>query len=137
MGKIYKKGDKVKGGDWEGFEIISTYSRADAIADGFLVDVSGFASQLFKFPVAVTRAVWDEYVQVPEGVTDQDEKGRLWDILNMLFVEIKKSNDESIISFQLYVRNDNRGAKPVILKSIVGPGDSGEGVITIMKPEED
>ena len=33
-----------------------------------------------KFPVYLTRAVWESYVTVPDGVRCQDEKGRLWDI---------------------------------------------------------
>jgi len=47
--------------DKEEFEIISLDTRADAIADGFLVDVSDMAKEAgFKWPVAVTRAVWDD-----------------------------------------------------------------------------
>ena len=31
----------------------------------------------------MTRPVWGQYVEVPEGVSCQDEAGRLWDILWM------------------------------------------------------
>src|SRR6266849_1418906 len=31
---------KVEGGPWDGFEIISTYSDAQAVEDGLLVDIS-------------------------------------------------------------------------------------------------
>ncbi|HEV8714223.1 MAG TPA: DUF6573 family protein, partial [Candidatus Binatia bacterium] len=44
-------------------EIISLYTRSQAIEDGFLVDVSVLARESgFKWPVAVTRRVWDEVV---------------------------------------------------------------------------
>jgi hypothetical protein len=36
-----------------------------------------------RFPVFLTRAVFDNYVVVPEGVTGQDEAGRLWDVVWM------------------------------------------------------
>ena len=90
------------------------------------------------FPVAMTRTVWGKYVEVPKGVIGQDVSGRLWDILYMMRWAIKKSRGPSgLIFFKLYVRNTNRRPKLVTLKAVCGPGDQGEPVITIMKPEED
>jgi hypothetical protein len=44
-------------------------SRADAIADGVLIDVSENAKEAgFRYPVVLTRAVWERYVAVPPGV---------------------------------------------------------------------
>jgi hypothetical protein len=105
-----------------------------------LVDVSETAKEAgFRIPVAVTRAVWAEYVAVPEGVIAQDEAGRLWDVLWMCRFGVNQGRgDESEILFQLHVRNDNRERTPplVTLKAVCGPGDAGEPVITIMRPEE-
>ena len=54
--------------------VIFSYTCAQAIADGVLVDVSKLAKEAgFRFPVAVTAGVWAECVTVPEGVTGQDE----------------------------------------------------------------
>ncbi len=120
--------------------VISSYTRADAIADGVLIDVSETASEAgIVFPVAVTSAVWAEYVAVPEGVQCQDEAGRLWDILWMLKCAIKSGPSGSFISFGVHVRNDNRNRTPPLrqLKAVCGPGDNAEPVITIMLPEED
>jgi len=62
-------------------DLIHRYSRADAIADGVLVDVSTVAREAgIKFPVALTRAVWERCVAVPPGVACQDQSGRLWDV---------------------------------------------------------
>jgi len=122
-------------------EVISAYSRAQAIEDGGLVDVSQVAADAgFKFPVAMTRAVWAQYVEVPRGVHAQDEQGRLWDILNMARFEIHRSREGgSELRFQLHVRQDNRNRPPplVTLKLHIGPGDDPEPVLTIMLPEED
>src|SRR5262245_25524940 len=90
-------------------EIIHAYTRAQAIADGILVDVSELAKEAgLMYPVALTRAVFEAYVKVPAGVKAQDETGRLWDILNLLRWAAAKSEGESKILFQLYVRNNNR-----------------------------
>ncbi len=121
-------------------DIISTYSRTQAIEDGYLVDVSETAREAgIKFPVALTRAVWDTYVAVPEGVECQDERGRLWDIVWMLRMAIRSGRDGSEIRFQLHVRNSNRGGTPplVTLKAVCGPSDDLSPCITIMMPDED
>ena len=57
---------------------IYTYTRKQAIADGFQIDVTTTAQEAgIKFPIFITRAVWDQFVTVPPGVTGQDEAGRL------------------------------------------------------------
>jgi hypothetical protein len=63
-------------------EVIYAYTRKQAIADGVQVDVTKTAQEAgIKFPVFITRGVFESYVAVPEGVTGQDEAGRLWDIM--------------------------------------------------------
>jgi len=128
-------------GFWDDAEVISIYTRGQALEDGVLVDVSEVAREAgIKFPVAVTRAVWSNYVEVPEDVVAQDEIGRLWDILWMLRCQIRRSQGETL-HFQLYVRNHNRERLTrqdlVTLKAICGPGDDAEPVVTIMLPDED
>ena len=71
--------------------VIFSYTRAQAIADGVLVDASELAKEAgFRFPVAVTAGVWAECVAVPDGVAGQDETGRLWDVLNVLRFAIQR-----------------------------------------------
>lgn len=120
-------------------EIIHRYSRAQAIEDGVLVDVTETAKEAgIRFPTALTRAVWCRFVEAPDGVTCQDERGRLWDILWMLRCRIAAAKpNESQMPFQLYVRNNNLPPKKITLKAHCGPGDKAEPVITIMLPEED
>ena len=123
--------------------VISAYSRAQAIEDGVLVDVSetSEARELrFRFPIALTSAVWGMCVEVPEGVAWQDWHGRLYDILFMMKAAIRGAEPGSdLIRFGLRVRNDNSpGLPPLVrLKAQCGPGDNAEPVITVMFPDED
>lgn len=122
--------------------VISRYTRAQAIEDGELVDVSATAREAgITFPVCVTRAVWGKYVAVPDGVACQDEAGRLWDIVWMLACAIKRSNGGPRVTVILYVRNSKRARLDrrdlVQLVSVCGPGDDAEPVITILLPGED
>jgi hypothetical protein len=51
-------------------EVIYTYTRAQAVADGFQVEVTTTAHEAaIRFPVFLTRKVFDAYVTVPPDVT--------------------------------------------------------------------
>ena len=124
---------------------IYIYTRAQAIEDGELVDISKMAKESgFKIPVAVTRTVWDKYIEWADEdcarQTSQDQSGRLWDVLWMLYVACKKSKDESCIQYKLHVvPRDGHSRAPSLtgLKSVISGGDDGKPVITIMLPCED
>jgi hypothetical protein len=126
---------------FENADQIHRYTRADAIRDGVLIDVSTTAREAgFRWPVALTAAVWAWCVAVPPGVVCQDEAGRLWDVLTMLRFAVRGSNGSAReVRFGVHVRNDNRDRTPplVRLKALCGSGDEGEPVLTIMKPEDD
>jgi hypothetical protein len=117
-------------------EVVSSYSRAQAIEDGVLVDVSNVAREAgLTYPVALTRAAWELCVTVPPKLQgQQDEAGRLWDVLWMLRINVGRGGDRLLYS--LLVRTAH-GRRRVTLKSICGPGDDPKPVITVMLPEED
>jgi hypothetical protein len=118
--------------------VIHSYSRAEALEDGALIDVTSTAREAgFLIPVALTCAVWESYVTVPPKVVAQDEPGRLWDILWMASLAARRNRDAGGVHFTVSVRNDNRQPRPRRLKCAVGSGDEGEAVITILLPEED
>ena len=122
-------------GQWP---VIHAYTREEAISDGVLVDVSEMASEAgFRYPVAVTRWVYEECVAVPPGTVGQDELGRLWDLLVVLSVGCRTGSLSDETLFSLRVRNDDREAKDRTLKAVCHPGDTGEPVITVMFPSED
>ena len=124
---------------FENAELIHRYTRADAICDGVLIDVSATAREAgIRWPVAITRAAWERCVSVPPGVACQDEAGRLWDVLFLLALAARRS-DGAEVRFGVHVRNDHRDRTPplVRLKALCGPGDDGEPVLTVMLPDED
>lgn len=126
--------------------VISSYTRAQALADGVLVDVSTVAREAgLSYPTAMTAAAWADCVAWTEAdskrQTHQDESGRLWDILWMARMGMRraeKSGTECL--YQLYrVRRGGRGHQPRLttLKIVCSPGDTKAPVLTIMLPKED
>ena len=121
--------------------VIYSYTRAQAVADGVQVEVTKTAKEAgISFPVFITRTVFDAYVAVPEGVSGQDEAGRLWDVVWMLrFAILRSRSHTDRVPVALYVRNDNRRAKLVKLIAQWGPlvMDDAQPAITVMMPDED
>lgn len=137
---------------------IFTYSRAQAIEDGVLVDVTETAKEAgIVFPVALTSAVFERYVRVPPGLEGQgqSERGRLWDICWMFRFAARASQGDTLL-FKLHVAMPDAGNwdtneglpdagsgltrerhRLVTLKAVCGPGDDPKPVITIMLPDED
>lgn len=128
-------------------DLIHAYTRADAIEDGELIDVTETAREAgFMVPVALTRAVWADCVEWTAATgkrkaTIQDEAGRLWDVVYMAGLAARRSTGgDPRQLFQLYrVPVEGRGTMPrrIALAMHIGPGDAGEPVITIMQPNED
>ena len=124
--------------------LIYTYSRADAIADGMLVDVSVMTREAgFRIPVAMTAAAWADCVTWSDSdskrQTHQDETGRLWDVLWMASRVARRALGE-LVPFQFYrVPRGGRATRPRLttLYLHIGPGDAGEPVLTILMPNED
>jgi hypothetical protein len=124
---------------FENAVLIHRYSRADALRDGVLIDVSATAREAgFKYPVTLTAAVWAKCAAVAPGVACQDEAGQLWDVLTMLRFAARASKGACEVRFGVCVRNDNRERTPplVRLKAVCGPGDDGEPALTVMLPED-
>ena len=121
--------------------VVYAYTRKQAVADGVQVEVTKTAKEAgISFPVFLTRTVFDAYVAVPEGVSGQDEAGRLWDIVWMLrFAILRSRSHTDRVPVALYVRNDNRRAKLVKLIAQCGPldMDDAQPAITVMMPDED
>ena len=143
---------------------ISVYTRAQAISDGTLVDLTTATDDHgvnlcqnagFLLPVAITRAAWAETVECggewkSEGDGDvlhlpggQSVTGRLWDLLWMLRYAIKSTSRKSLepvdrVHFSVRVDTHGNGRhKTVRLWSLCGPGDDAKPVITVMLEGED
>jgi hypothetical protein len=78
---------------------------------------------------------------VPDGVTCQDEAGRLWDILALLGVVLREQGGGLFkeLHYRLRVRNSNAPGTPplVVLKGVCGHDDDGNPCLTVMLPDED
>ncbi len=127
-------------------EVISTYSRAQALEDGVLVDAGPMAKECgFRWPLAITAAAWSDCVvwTAADSVRQvhQDQAGRLFDVLFMARHAIRSScSGGDRLTFELYrVPRDGTSTEPAIttLKLIVTPGDQGEPVVTVLLLEED
>ena len=123
------------------WDIVYTYTRAQAVADGIQVEVTKTAAEAgIRFPMFITRAVYDAYVTVPPGVTGQDEAGRLWDLVWMTrFAIIRSRPGVDRLPVALYVRNDDVRSRLVKLVATCGPLDFDDPApaITLMMPDED
>ena len=118
-------------------DIIYTYTRAQAIEDGYLVDVSEVASEAgFRWPVAVTRAVWDMVENIPPSKQGwEDVNGRLWDVIWMARLAAIRGGD--LILYKLILTHGRK--RYAVLKMTIGaacPTDPSP-CITIMLPNED
>lgn len=129
--------------------MIHSYSRADAIEDGNLVDVSERAKHAvgnmrgFKVPVAMTSAAWETLVAWHDGTSpheEQHEEKRLGDVLLVAFEAAARERNESCINFIVDVIQQEKSGSvvvPIHVVMVIGPGDTSEPVLTIMLPEED
>jgi hypothetical protein len=105
-------------------EPISVYTRANAIDDGLLVDVTSLAKGYFKIPVCVTDSIcrW-------LGVEDHEEK--IPALLSQTLSACLGGMDDNLVSFK-----SNLGENTQVIWAEVGPGDDARPVLTIMFPED-
>lgn len=127
---------------WADAEVIHSYTRAQAIADGVLVDVSKLAQEAgFNVPVAMTQGLHAEAVSWDKDNTAyQDVTGRLWDVLIMAAHYGRRSRGtDKITATVLRIPNTRDATEPEELDFTVhiGPGDTPEPVITLMLTNED
>jgi len=118
---------------------IHVYTRANAIDDGVLVDVSEAARKAgIRFPVALTIGAYAACVTW-SGDNSQDESGRLWDVVCLLARAIRAASGADL-TFAVMAVPNKRGAwcpVRVDLAAVCGPGDDADPVITVGLPGED
>jgi len=114
--------------------VIYSYSRAQAIEDGVLVDLTANFpndTRLYKWPVACTSPVWD-LIEKASLKIHGGPGPWVWDLC---WMSVKAKTKELSPSAHLFVCTIDR--KTYSFKAVCGPGDHGEPVITIMLPDED
>ena len=126
-------------GFWDDADIISTYTRAQAIEDGALLDVSALAREAgFRLPLAITAGVHALLSDIPQD-SGEDYTGRLWDVLWMASLAAKRNGSKDAISFDVIIHTTDRprGEEVRALWMKIGPGDTDDPVLTIMLSGED
>ena len=116
-------------------DLIYSYTRAQALADGVLIDVSERAQRAgIKYPTACTASVWALIDCLPESDTDSlagvVADTRLAEVLTAMLAAIR--------------RGGARGTDRVVFEALgcamwahCGPGDAAAAVITVMLEGED
>ena len=124
----------------EDWNIIFSYTRKQAIEDGVLIDVTEQANQLgFKVNTCVTDHLYADYLVPPAGLEGEGQslEGRLTDLLFRTLIAAKASSTGDRVEFDvLFLMSPGRWDTAHIL-AIMGPGDHGEPVLTIMLPEDE
>ncbi|WP_243374596.1 DUF6573 family protein [Geotalea sp. SG265] len=131
-------------------EPISVFTRKEAIEDGSLRDLSvmfpDLCRQVYKFPLACTAAVWNLIERaVHNKEYHNDYKGVVWDLLYMSQRVIVERINEAEHIFEVIIQGAGHSSALVgnpaehryRFRILCGAGDSGEGVLTILLPNED
>jgi hypothetical protein len=124
--------------------IIYAYTRAQALTDGVLVDVSETAKEVgFKLPVAITEALENRLTPTrADANIGQDYDGRLWEVLWLAAFIIKLADPGTdTVTFTVALQEtDAKSGGPqtteLHIRAVCGPGDDGEPVVTIGFPED-
>ena len=126
-------------------DLVHSYTRAQALADGVLVDATEMAREAgFKVPVALTTAVyegcvaWSEHDELAKSA-GQSVQGRLWDVLCLAYRAARRTDGDRA-PFSVYrISREGSSLEPskVDLVLMIHPGDAGEAVCTVMVPGED
>jgi len=93
----------------------------------------------FKVNTVVTDHLYGNYLTPPVGLEGEGQslEGRLTDLLFKTLIVAKTSGGGSRIEFDvLFLMSPGKWATVKILV-IIGPGDHGEPVLTIMLPEDE
>lgn len=121
--------------------MIHSYTRKQAIEDGFLVDLmqdemEEVCGQHYKHPIACTLPVFEimqKAVANPRYCNDY--AGILHDMLYMSRVHYQFHGHTARL-FQVIIKGAGRKSL-YTFKLVCHPGDGGEPVMTIMLPKED
>ncbi len=121
-------------------DLIHVYTRAQATADGALVDVTTTAREAgFMVPVALTAALHADvndlsgkYVTV-----GQDARGRLWDLLFLARLNAAKPENADTSEFVFDLHMPVGEGQKYSVKAMIGPGDDEQPVLTLLLPTED
>jgi len=124
----------------ESWNVVYSYSRAQAIADGVLVDVTEAAKSIgFKLHTVVTDHLFHGYVEPPAGLDGEGQSvtSRLHDLMVLALFAARKAMNTDRVTFKVDFLMAPGRKETIEVVAHIGPGDHGEPVLTIMLPEDD
>ena len=122
------------------WNLIYAYTRAQAIEDGVLVDVTEQAKAIgFRLHTVVTDHLFHGYVEPPAGLEGEGQSvtGRLHDLMVLALFAARKAVNTDRVTFKVDFLMAPGRKETVEVIAHIGPGDNGEPVLTIMLPEDD
>lgn len=116
-------------------DIIHGYSRAEALRDGVLHDVTDLAHEAgIRWPVAIASHAWADAVAWPGEHRGETEHARAWDVVwtasNAIRTAPRPGGDRIDFTVSRTTLNDPE-PRPIHLAVHAGPGDQCEPVLTI------
>jgi hypothetical protein len=123
-------------------DVIHSYTRAQAIGDGVLVDgtvgdLAEVTRQHFKIPVAMTAAVFELMERAVAHPNHCNDFPGVWhDILWMSRRNVTHRFNATCHLFEVIITGTGRQRKHT-LKAQCHAGDQGEPILTIMLADED
>lgn len=113
-------------------DLIYSYTRAQALADGVLIDLTERARTCgIKYPTACTAGLWARIQTIPEPDRDMREVAeavRISAVLSAMLDAIRAARGTDRVTFS---------ALGAALWAQCGPGDTAAPVITVMLEGED
>lgn len=128
-------------GNDEDWNVVYSYSRAQAIADGVLVDITDAARVAgFKVPTVLTATLYHGYVVPPAGLDGcfgQSVAGRLHDVLTLALFAARRAVNTDRVTFKVDFLMAPGRKETIEAIAHIGPGDNYEPCLTIMLAEDD
>lgn len=124
----------------EEWNVIYSYTRAQAIADGVLVDVTEAATAVgFKVHTVLTATLYHGYVVPPAGLEGEGQSvsGRLHDLLTMALFAARACKGTDRVYFKVSFLMAQGRSTTVDIIAHIGSGDTPAPILTIMMPEDD
>jgi len=127
--------------------VIHSYTRAQAIDDGVLVEIPESASRAagFRVPMTMTASAWG--VTVGFGTDLAELLLKATAVLAAAMLEYRQSEHRARmglgepvgdrLAFAYDAEREDGGVDVVQLLLVIGPGDNAEPVGTVMLPSED